>query len=203
MSKLKKVIAMLLVTALMVPAVAVSAATTPSVTKTKIEAATIIIENTNVVYNGKDQSVKITLIVNGKELTAGTDYVVEGAAKKNAGTHALEVKIVGKGLYEGTITRKVTLKIAKKAQKVKNTKAKTVKYKKLKKKAQTIKLKVKSTGSGKLVYKSTSKKIKVNKKGKVIVAKGTKKGTYIIKVYAKKTANEKKSATKKVKIVVK
>lgn len=203
MSKVKKVVATLLVTALMVPAVAVSAAT-PSVTKTKIDTATVVrVDNTSVVYNGKDQSVNVTVTVNGKELKYGTDYVTEGATKKDAGKYALEIKIVGKGLYEGTITKKVTFKIAKKAQKIKKVKAKTVKYKKLKKKAQVIKLNVKSTGTGKLVYKCKSKKIKVNKNGKVIVAKGTKKGTYVIEVYAKKTANENKSATKKIKIVVK
>lgn len=203
MSKVKRIIAMLLVTALMVPAVAVNAAT-PSVTKAKIDAANVSVKNyTQVVYNGKKQNVDVTVTVNGKELKYGTDYVTYGTGKKNAGVHTLNVKVVGKGLYEGTVTKTVVLRISKKSQNVKQPKTKKLKYSKLKKKARVFKIKVKCTGPGKIVYKSLHKKIKVSKKGKVIVAKGIAKGVYFVRIKALGTKNYSRSKTKLIKIVVK
>ncbi len=88
----------------------------------------------------------------------------------------------------------------------------TVKYKKLKKKSQTVKvskvLTVKDS-VGTRTYKklSGSKKIKINKKtGKVTVKKGLKKGTYKVKVQVKASGNakyEKMVATTTFKIKVK
>ena len=203
MSKVKKIIATLLMMTLVMSTVAVSAATS-SPSKTKLDVTNVSVKTyTEVKYTGKAQSVAVSVVVNGKTLTAGTDYVAEVPAQTNVGIYTVNIKITGKGLYEGTVTKEVVLQIKKQAQSLKKTKAKTVKYKKTKKKAQTIKLNVKSTGNGKLVYKSSSKKIKVNSKGKVLIAKGIKKGTYKIKVYAKGTTNYNKSKTKTIKIKVK
>ena len=65
----------------------------------------------------------------------------------------------------------------------------SVKYKKVKKKNQTLGItkviKFTNKGQGAKTYAriSGSKKIKINKKtGKVTVKKGTKKGTYVIKI---------------------
>lgn len=65
------------------------------------------------------------------------------------------------------------------------TKKKTVKYKKLKRKKITVKNAIiASCGKLKIHYKkiSGSKKLKINKKGHIIVQKKTKKGKYKIKV---------------------
>ncbi|MCR5665836.1 MAG: hypothetical protein K6G01_03300 [Eubacterium sp.] len=96
---------------------------------------------------------------------------------------------------------KVTVK--KNAQTIaKKSPKKVKKYKYSKKKKRTFKIKVKNAKT-KLVYKSSSKKIKVNSKGKVTIKKGTKKGTYKIKVYAKKTTKYKKSNVLTFKIKIK
>lgn len=206
MSRVKKIIAMLLVAALMVPSVAVCAAT-PSVKKTKIEASNVSVNaNTTVTYTGKAQSVNVTVTVNGRTLIPGTDYDIVLPSQTNAGTYTLNIKIVGKGLYEGTVTKSATLTIKKETQKVtvkKKNKTKVVKYSKTQKKAQTFKLKVKVKGSGKIKYKSYSKKIKVSKKGRVLIAKGIKKGTYKIKVWKKKAKNSKNSKKVTIKIKIK
>jgi hypothetical protein len=67
-----------------------------------------------------------------------------------------------------------------------STKSKSIKASKVKKKAQKFQIKIKKTGNGKVTYKksSGSKKLSVSKSGKITVKKGTKKGTYKIKVKA-------------------
>ena len=82
----------------------------------------------------------------------------------------------------------------------------TVKYSKLKKKAQTLRvgkvIKFTRKGQGKLTYAKVSgnKKITVNKKtGKVTVKKGIKKGTYKVRVKVRAAGNAGyKAATRKV-----
>ncbi len=97
---------------------------------------------------------------------------------------------------------------SKKAQTIKlNTTKKTLKYKNLKKK--TVSFNLKATAKGALTFKqvsSGSKKISVNKSGKVTVKKGLKKGNYNLKVKisAKATSKYKASSvTKTIKIAVK
>ena len=68
----------------------------------------------------------------------------------------------------------------------------TVKAKKLKK-AQKVTFKAKSSSGGKLTYKGkasgkSKKALKITKAGKITVKKGTKKGTYSIKVTVKSAA---------------
>ena len=60
---------------------------------------------------------------------------------------------------------------------------KKIKLAKVKKKAQTFKIKV-TQAQGTVTYKSSNKKIKVTSTGKVTVKKGTKKGKYKITVTA-------------------
>ena len=52
----------------------------------------------------------------------------------------------------------------------------------LKKKGKSFQIKTKSKNKGKVTYKSSSKYVKVSKKGKVTISKKAKKGTYKIKV---------------------
>lgn len=86
----------------------------------------------------------------------------------------------------------------------------TVKYKKLKKKNQTIALKNAMTVSkaqGSVIYTKSSgnKKITINKKtGKITVKKGLKKGTYKVKIKVKAAGNASyKAATKTVTVPIK
>ena len=88
----------------------------------------------------------------------------------------------------------------------------TVKYSKVKKKAQTLKatqvIQFTNKGKGTLSYKKVSgnKKITINQKtGKVTIKKGLKKGTYKVKVKVKAAgnANYKASAWKTVTFTVK
>ena len=108
--------------------------------------------------------------------------------------------------YKGTITKtfKITKGINTLAVKGKTA---TVKYKKLKKKAQKLKvakvIRITNKGQGKLTYAKVSgnKKITINKKtGKVTIKKKLKKGTYKVKVKVKAAGdkNYKASAWKTV-----
>ena len=140
------------------------------------------------------------------KLKEGTDYTAKwsNASSKKAGTYT--VTVTGKGIYTGTT--KATYKIKKAANTLKiKAKTATVKYSKVKKKAQTLKVsKVitftnKGQGAKTYVKKSGNKKITIAKKtGKVTVKKGLKKGTYKVKVNvkAKGNANYKASAWKTV-----
>ena len=80
---------------------------------------------------------------------------------------------------------------------------------KLKKKAATFMIKYnKTNGSGKATFKKTggSPKLTVSKAGKVKIRKGTKKGTYKIKVKISVAANKRfkaKSAKKTIKVRIK
>lgn len=86
------------------------------------------------------------------------------------------------------------------------TKTKVVKYNKVKKAKQTVAPITVKKAVGKVTYKklSGSKKLLLKANGKIVVKKGTKKGTYTakIKVTAKGNANY-KSASKTVKIKIK
>ena len=89
------------------------------------------------------------------------------------------------------------------------TAKKSLKASKLKKKAQTFKIKYsKAAGSGSVTFKKTggSKKITVSKAGKVKVRKRTKKGTYKLKVQLKVAAKgdfAAKTVKKTIKVAVK
>ena len=107
--------------------------------------------------------------------------------------------------YKKSAVKTVTVKVNKAANTLK-VKGKTaaVKYKKVKKKAQSLKvtklIKVTRKGQGKLSYAKTSgnKKITINKKtGKVTVKKGLKKGTYKVKVKVTASGNAKYKKTAK------
>ena len=159
----------------------------------------------NYTYNGKVQRPKV-VSVGGMTLKSGTDCTIKWSndSPKDAGTYT--VTVTGKGVYKGTA--KASFRIAKasnpfkaKAKKVK------IKFRKLRKKARTIKRakavkltsvmgkvtykkvsvsKIRKTKSGKKTVKAgkkTAAKFKVNKKtGKITLKKGIKKGTYKLKV---------------------
>lgn len=132
-------------------------------------------------------------------------FTVSYLNNKNVGTATVIIK--GKDNFVGTIKETFKIVKAKNPLTVKGS-TKTVKYKTLKKKAVSIKALTVKKNMGSLSYKKVSgnKKITVNTKtGKLTVKKGTKKGTYTIKikVTAKGTGNYKsgaKTATVKIKV---
>ena len=151
-------------------------------------------------YTGK--SIKPDVKVSGLNESC---YTVSYVNNTDIGEATLTIKAKGDG-YKGTITK--TFNIVKAANTLKvRGKTAAVKYKKLKKKAQTLNntnvVRFADMGQGKISYKKASgnKKITINKKtGKVTVRKGLKEGTYTVKVKvkAKGTANYKASAWKTV-----
>ena len=161
-------------------------------------------------FTGKALTQSPKVKVGGTLLEANTDYLL--IYKKNVKVGTATVKVKGINNYKGT--RALTFKV-KKAKQPMTLKAakKTAKRATLKKRAVKLKgaLRVKAS-KGKLTYKNVSKaktpkRFKVNAKtGVITVPKGTKKGTWKlkVKVTAKGNANYKKgSKTATVRITVK
>lgn len=157
---------------------------------------------------------KLRLLVDGKfHLVEGTDFIVSYENNVNAGKGKVIIKGTGKVWY-GEATETFTINKAANPLAV-SGKTATVKYKKLKKKAQTLaasKVMTVSKNQGKLKYKlvSVSKpkykkyfKIDTNS-GKVTIKKKLKKGTYTLKVNVTAVGNGNfKSKTKPVTIKIK
>ncbi len=218
MDRVKKILATLIVMTLVASSVTVGAAT-PSVKKIKLtKKNTVVTVAKKYTYNGKKQTPKFKVVykVGKKKIvlkkynpkTKKGDYKINRVVKvRSAGKNSRLVIITGVGKYYSNVKLRLIIKVKKAKQKIKKVKIKgkkKLKAKKLKKKAVKVKLKVKRTGKGKLKFKRISKRLKVNKKGKVTVKKGTKKGVYKVKVKVKKTKrNYKASKWKKVKIRVK
>lgn len=143
-------------------------------------AAAVITGLDNVVYTGAAFAPEPVVTLNDKELVKDTDYTVEYANNKAAGTAV--VTVTGKADYTGTAQG--TFVIAKAANPAKaKASAKTVKFAKVKKAKQTVKSITVKAAQGKVTYAKTSGKFAVNKTtGAVTVPKKTKKGTYTMKV---------------------
>ena len=172
-----------------------------------LAAAGVTLSPTKYTYNGKVRKPAVTVKMKGKKLKAGTDYKVSYAAgRKNAGTY--KVTVMGTGDFTGKVTKTFTVNKAANPMKIKGKTA-TVKYCKVKKKKQTLKvgtvLTVKKP-QGTVTYAKVSgnKKITVAKKtGTVTVKKGLKKGKYKVKVKVKAAGNKNyKAATKMVTFTV-
>ena len=157
-------------------------------------------------YTGTAIKPNPTVKVSGKTLKKGVDYTVSYKGNVNVGTAV--VTVTGKGAYSGS--KQAAFEVVKAANPMTAKVAKkTVKAAKLKKKAVTVsKAVVVSKAQGKVSYakvaKGSSKQLTVNAKdGKVTVKKGTKAGTYKVKVKvtAKGNANH-KPGSKTVTVVV-
>ncbi len=141
----------------------------------------------DVVYDGSSDSTTLEIAENPFSSFAPSDYFQE-----NPGT------IIEASVEEAAELATQTIKVS--------TKAKTIKAKKLAKKAQTFKIGASAKGKITCTKKSGSKKITITKAGKITVKKGTKKGTYKIKVKIKAKATSKYAAATKtitVKVTVK
>ncbi len=171
----------------------------------KIENASIKLAKTSLTYTGKALAPAVTVkSKSGKMLINGTDYTVAYKNNKNAGKAT--VTVTGKGVYNGA--KSATFTIAKAKQTIKAAKTYTLKAKNVKKKAQKLSVKFKASGNGKVTYtaaKTAGGKVSIAKNGKVTVKKGTKKGTYTLKVKVTAAAkgNYAKTTVKNVKLVVK
>ena len=165
---------------------------------------------TSYTYDGQVKTPDVTVKNGSITLSKDTDYTVSYATgRKNAGTYKVTVTL--KGNYSGTASKSFTINKAANSLTIK-AKTGTVKYSKLKKKAQSLAVTKVITfskkGQGKMTYKKVSgnKKITINKTtGKVTIKKGLKKGKYKvkIKVMAGGTANYKASAWKTVTTTIK
>lgn len=162
----------------------------------------------NATYTGKTLTPAVKVAMDGKNLTAGTDYTVAYSNNTNAGKGT--VALTGIGEYGGSASQTFTIAKAKQPMKV-TAKGKTFKVKKLKKAKKSYQAVKVTKNKGKVSYKVTyknkkSKKALSFKNGKVTVKKKTKKGTYqlTVKVTAKGNANYNAGTiTKKIKIKVK
>ena len=159
-------------------------------------------------YTGKNLTPAVTVKVDGVELTRDKDYTLTYANNKNAGKSA-KVTVTGKGVYLDSASKTFTISKTKQPMVVK-IKNKTFKAKALKKKKQTYKAVNVTKNQGAVSYKATlnkkAKKALKFAKGKIVVKKGAKKGTYKVKVVvtAKGNANYLKgSVTKNIKVTVK
>lgn len=199
MKNFKKLIAVLMVIALMIPCTAMAATESPS--KTKIEASDVTLSETSYTYDGTAKKPTVTVKVGDKTLEENTDYVVTYSEDSSINAGEYTVKVEGKGVYEGSIDTSYTIEKATqskvKVNKKKST-VKTVKAKTLKKKSKKYTLKLSGVKeNAKVTVKSKSKKLTVsyNKKtGKITVKvkKGTNKGKYKFTVTLKSTDNYKK-----------
>lgn len=198
MKTVKRIAAVLLAVMLMAPA-AVNAAA-PSVTKTSIKNKKA---NATVTYNKKNQTPTIVTI-NGKKLVVGKDCVIVGKKKKNAGKYKYILTVKGIGNYSGETEVVFTIKKAKQVIKT-SVDQKAYKASALKKSKKKFALKPKAV-SKKFTYtvkgKKAKKYISVNKKGKVTIKKGIKKGIYKVVIKTKATKNH-KAGKKTVRIIIK
>lgn len=161
--------------------------------KTDLSDALIDLYPESFTYDKKAKTPAVTVVYGETELKEGIDYTVTYSNNTNAGT--AKVTITGKGNYTGTATETFVINKAKNKLTVNKT-SYALKYSK---KPQKLTLKASAT-AGKITYSSNKAKVKVNKKGKVTIAKNfTGKATITIKV----TDKNYKTATKKVVINVK
>ncbi|MCR5543407.1 MAG: InlB B-repeat-containing protein [Eubacterium sp.] len=181
-----------------------------------LKVSKISLAGTSYTYTGKAITPKVT-VANASETLSADNYTVTYSGNTNAGTATAKVTLKG-DYYEGS--KSLTFKINKAANPLTmKPKTGTVKYAKLKKKAQTLAVtkvikftkdakdkKTYTLSSAKKGKKSFKKYFKINKStGKVTVKKGLKKGTYKVKVKVKALGNSnyKASGTKTVTFKVK
>jgi hypothetical protein len=197
MKKLKKLLAVIMIIALMIPCTAFAATSSP--TTTKISKASIKVSGTYT-YNETMQTPTFKVTYDGKTLKKGTDYKVTACKGQKAGYHKITIQGIGK--FTGTKTVYYQINKATQSDVKVTTTYKTKKASTFAKKAKSYSIKVTGVkGGAKVTYSTNSKKITV-KNGKITLAKGIKKGTYKVTVKIGSTANR-KPTTKTLKITVK
>lgn len=179
--------------------------TVPKLARASLTKATVSVP-AKLAYTGKKIAPNPTVRIGGKTLVKGADYTVSYSANVNAGK--VTVTVTGKGAYAGSKKTAFTITQAANKATAKSTSVKkSVKLADLKKKAKTIALPKVTTKFGKAKWKVTAKdkkKVLNLKNGKVQVKRGTKAGTYTMKLKASvaKTQNYKAASTKVVTVKV-
>ena len=159
-----------------------------------ISAAKVELDKAQATYTGKAQKGVVKSVKLNGEVLPSSAYTVNAVAGTNAGDY--KVTVTGAGRYVGMATATFTITKANQVVAAKN-KTISLKAKKLKKKAQTVKAsKVAKGNSAKsaITYKLTKvnkakKKFKVAANGKITVKKKLKAGTYKLTITASAAAN--------------
>ena len=174
----------------------------PAPAENDISRATVTVENA--VYSVLPVRPEVTVNMDGTTLVADTDYTVTYLNNVNAGTGI--VFVAGTGSYVGFNAKVFTID---KAANPMTVKAKTVSFSaaKVAKKAQSVKASkafAVENAQGAVTYKATKnitkgamKHVKVAENGKVTVKKGTKVGTYKLKVKVSAAGDSNYNASKK------
>ena len=185
MKKFKKIVAVALTVAMMVPTTAFAA--TSSQKKTGLKTVSI----KSVTYTGKAQKLQVTVKDKNNKTVSRSGYSLSRSTVKSAGKYTITVK--GKGAFEGKITKILTVKAAK--NKITKASAKKAKA------GSTVKIGAKAK-FGKVKYTISKKYGKATSTG-VKLAKGLKKGKKVkVKITVAKTKNY-SSASKSVYVTVK
>lgn len=180
--------------------------TTESKEILRIDEDSVELDAYSYTYNGTAKSPNVAVYDWDGETIAPENYTLSYANNTNAGTATVAITFTG-DYYEGTLTEEFTIQKASQKLKV-STATKTVKYSKVKKKAQTTSKVSVSGAKASYTYKKSSgssSNLSINSKtGKITVKKGTKKGTYKIKVkVTAKSSGNYNSATKTATVKVK
>ncbi len=207
-----------------------------NITPKKIEPE-IILSNTSYEYDGKEKTPEVTVKDGAKELEPGKDYEVEYSPERiKEGKYKVDVTLMGNYAGKGTAEFVIVKpKEEQKTQQLANQKNEpqqvvksantlkvkgktiTIKYSKIKKKAQKLKatkaIKFKDKGQGTKKYvlssakkgkKSFKKYFVVNSKtGKVTIKKGLKKGNYKVTLKVSAAGNDKYNASEVKKVTFK
>ena len=168
MKNLKKLLALVVCVAMLIPTVAFAATASPATTE--LTKANTTISVTAPTYNGKAQAAKVTKVtakINGKTITLkeGVDYTVNVSKATKAGARVY-YRVTGMGKYSGTILK--ATKVAAQTRFSAKAAAKTYTGK-----AQTTKVTV--TYGGKVLKRGTDYKI-------TGTVRATKAGKYAVKV---------------------
>lgn len=187
MKNLKKIVAVALTVAMIVPTTVFGA---PS--SEKKTAITSVRLAKSITYTGKTQTVRLVVKAGTKTLKAGSNgyKITAGPRVKTAGRHT--VKVAGTGAYTGTKSYTYTVKAAKNSIKASGKKAKA---------GSTVKIGAKAK-FGKVKYTVSKKYGKATSTG-VKLAKGLKKGKKVkVTIKVAKTKNY-SAASKSVYVTVK
>lgn len=191
MNRMKKAMAVLLAAVLMLSSMTVSAATSSPAKKSVADATATAASTT---YTGDVKPAKMTVVLDGKTLVEGVDFIIANNTKVKAGVYLLKIR--GIGQYTGTQNVRYTIRKA--TQTISGAGiTKSYKASKLAKKSVTATLKSTGKSTGKVTYKITTcpkamkGKISVSSTGKITLKKGIKKGTYRVTVTCKGDANYK------------
>ena len=155
--------------------------------KRDLSHAKITVDAKNLIYDGKAKTPEITAEDGSYVLQPGTDYTISYKNNVNAGTAV--VTATGQGNYGGTISAQFIIGKAANVIKVSDI------SRNFSTKAQTVSSGVRVYGGAKLTYSSNNKSVKVDKAGKITIAKNF-VGKAVITVKVSETSCYKAASSK-------